>query len=788
MNSKVFTTLEYGKIKQQIEQFLVTDAGREQLVSLTPSSDYQQVKDWLDETADGADVVRLKGEIPIPNLTEIAPFLKRLNIENSALSGTELAHIKKLLVSMKVVVTFFDTLAAEDVKLRSIDELVSQLDLMPEITDDLVRSVDDDGRILDGASSELRSVRRAIQKTQTDIRSRMNRFIKGADAKYLSEPIITVRDDRFVIPIKAEFKQRFGGIVHDQSASGHTLYVEPSSVVENNNELRRLQLSEREEERRILIALTATLRPYSDSLKNNMSLMGHLDFINAKAKYADSVKATLPLISTDNYVNLRKARHPLIDIDKVVPNDIEIGENYRSIIVTGPNTGGKTITIKTVGLLQLMGQSGLFITANEESHIGIFDDVFADIGDDQSIEANLSTFSSHLDNIISILNQLTDKSLVLLDELGAGTDPKEGAALAMAVIDAIADKSSELIATTHYPELKAFAYDRENTINASMEFDVETLKPTYRLMIGVPGQSNALNIAEKLGLNESIIEKARAYTDDSNQDINNMIAELTEQTRKARVDAEELEIQLQDATELQTELKAQFDKYQGSKQKLFEKAQFEANQVVSDAKKRADEIIADLHKKQAQVGKATVKENELIEAKGALNALEVEPNLKKNKVLKREKRKHDFHKGDEVLVKSYGQHGTLVDKQKDGSWEVQMGILKMKIDPNDLEKEKSVPEKKQKYRAHVSRTRSSGISPTLDLRGERYEEAMSRLDSYIDSALLAGYPTVTIIHGKGTGALRNGVNDYLKSNPRVGSFGYSAPNAGGDGSTIVKFK
>lgn len=788
MNSKVFTTLEYGKIKQQIEQFLVTDAGREQLVSLTPSSDYQQVKDWLDETADGADVVRLKGEIPIPNLTEIAPFLKRLNIENSALSGTELAHIKKLLVSMKVVVTFFDTLAAEDVKLRSIDELVSQLDLMPEITDDLVRSVDDDGRILDGASSELRSVRRAIQKTQTDIRSRMNRFIKGADAKYLSEPIITVRDDRFVIPIKAEFKQRFGGIVHDQSASGQTLYVEPSSVVENNNELRRLQLSEREEERRILIALTATLRPYSDSLKNNMSLMGHLDFINAKAKYADSVKATLPLISTDNYVNLRKARHPLIDIDKVVPNDIEIGEKYRSIIVTGPNTGGKTITIKTVGLLQLMGQSGLFITANEESHIGIFDDVFADIGDDQSIEANLSTFSSHLDNIISILNQLTDKSLVLLDELGAGTDPKEGAALAMAVIDAIADKSSELIATTHYPELKAFAYDRENTINASMEFDIETLKPTYRLMIGVPGQSNALNIAEKLGLNESIIEKARSYTDDSNQDINNMIAELTEQTRKARVDAEELEIQLQDATELQTELKAQFDKYQGSKQKLFEKAQFEANQVVSDAKKRADEIIADLHKKQAQVGKATVKENELIEAKGALNALEVEPNLKKNKVLKREKRKHDFHKGDEVLVKSYGQHGTLVDKQKDGSWEVQMGILKMKIDPNDLEKEKSVPEEKQKYRAHVSRTRSSGISPTLDLRGERYEEAMSRLDSYIDSALLAGYPTVTIIHGRGTGALRNGVNDYLKSNPRVGSFGYSAPNAGGDGSTIVKFK
>ncbi|GAY73181.1 recombination inhibitory protein MutS2 [Lentilactobacillus kosonis] len=519
-----------------------------------------------------------------------------------------------------------------------------------------------------------------------------------------------------------------------------------------------------------------------------MHLMGHLDFVNAKAKYAHEIKATLPMLSIDNEVSLRKARHPLIDINKVVPNDITIGTDYRSIIVTGPNTGGKTITIKTIGLIQLMGQSGLFITANEESQIGIFDDVFADIGDDQSIEANLSTFSSHLDNIISILDNITDKSLVLLDELGAGTDPKEGAALAMAIIDAIAAKSSELIATTHYPELKAFAYERSSTINASMEFDVETLKPTYRLMIGVPGQSNALNIAEKLGLSESIIEKARSYTDDANQDINNMIAELTEQTRKARVEAEDLESQLKSANELHAELKSQFEKYQTSKQKLFENAQIEANQVVATAKQQADEIIDDLHKKQAQASQATVKENELMDAKGALNALEVSPNLKKNKVLKREKKKHDFHKGDEVLVKSYGQRGTLIDQQRDGSWEVQLGILKMKIDPNDLEKGQATPEEKTKYQTRVSRTRSSGISPTLDLRGERYEEAMSRLDSYIDSSLLAGYPTVTIIHGKGTGALRNGVNEFLKSHPRVASFGYSAPNAGGDGSTVVKFK
>ncbi|WP_268913215.1 endonuclease MutS2 [Lentilactobacillus sp. SPB1-3] len=788
MNSKVFTTLEYSKIKDQINTFLVTDAGRDQLATLTPSSDYDQVNEWLKETADGADIVRLKGEIPIPNLTEIAPFLKRLNIENASLSGTELAQIKKLLVSLKVVVDFFDDLKTNQVTLRLIDQLVEQLDLMPEITANLVRSVDDDGRILDGASSELRSIRRSIQRTQTNIRSRMDKFIKGPDSKYLSETIITVRDDRFVIPIKAEYKQKFGGIVHDQSASGQTLYVEPSGVVESNNELRRLQLSEREEERKILIELTESLRPYTETLKENMHLMGHLDFVNGKAKYAHSVKATLPILSNNNEVKLRKARHPLIDINKVVPNDIAIGSDYRSIIVTGPNTGGKTITIKTIGLIQLMGQSGLFITANEESQIGIFDDVFADIGDDQSIEANLSTFSSHLDNIISILDQITDRSLVLLDELGAGTDPKEGAALAMAIIDAIADKSSELIATTHYPELKAFAYDRPNTINASMEFDVETLKPTYRLMIGVPGQSNALNIAEKLGLPQLIIDKARSFTDDTNQDINNMISELTEQTRRARIEAEDLESQLNSAEELHSELKEQFDKYQNSKEKLIENARVEANQVVDKAKQQADEIIDDLHKKQARAGQAAVKENELMDAKGALNALEVEPNLKKNKVLKREKKKHDFRKGDEVLVKSYGQRGTLIEKQRDGSWEVQLGILKMKIDPNDLEKGQATPEEKSKYRPRVSRTRSSGISPTLDLRGERYEEAMSRLDQYIDSALLAGYPTVTIIHGKGTGALRSGVNDFLKSHPRVASFGYSAPNAGGDGSTVVKFK
>lgn len=788
MNEKVLDTLEYNKIKDQLAGFLTTDRGHEIVQNLQPSGDYAVVDQQLKETADGADIVRLAGEIPIPKLTEISPYMKRLKIENAALSGTELAHITKLLRAVKTVSQFFEDFKNEEVTLRTVPKTVAKLTLMPDITTRMVQSIDDDGRVLDSASSQLRAIRRTIEQTQSNIRTRMGKYLKGSESKYLSEPIITVRDERFVLPIRAEYKSHFGGIVHDQSASGQTLYVEPSNVVEMNNQLRRDQLAERTEQRRILAELTEMIRPYRQELLENMNLVGQLDFVNAKAKYAHQSGAVLPKISTENVVNLRHARHPLIAKEKVVPNDIKIGADYQTIIVTGPNTGGKTITIKTVGLLQLMGQSGLFITADEESQIGVFDDVFADIGDDQSIEANLSTFSSHMDNIIAIMKQLSDKSLVLLDELGAGTDPKEGAALAMAIIDAIHRSGCEMIATTHYPELKAFAYNRPGIINASMEFDVETLRPTYRLLLGIPGQSNALNIASRLGMPEQIVQQAKSFTDSENQDINNMIAELTSQTKRAHDEADKLATELSEATKLHADLQKRFDQYQNQKDRLQEQAREQANEIVENAKHNADKIIADLHRKQRQVGKTTVKENELIDAKGALNQLEVAPSLKRNKVLKKEKAKHNFKAGDEVLVKSYGQQGTLIRQEKNGLWDVQLGILKMQIDEADLEKVGKQAQPKAKYQTHVSRTRSTGMSPTLDLRGHRYEEAMYELDRYVDSALLAGYPTITIIHGKGTGALRKGVTDYLKRNSRVKSFGYSAPNAGGDGSTVVQFK
>lgn len=787
MNNKVLQTLEYNKIKNQLNDYIVTDQGKKFVSQLEPQTQPNIINQLLMETFDGANIVRLKGEIPIPKILDINPYLKRLSIEDASLSGTELSQILKVLRAVQAVRKFFDNFEDETVELTQIPTIISTLSYLPDITDQMIRSINEDGSILDTASVELSHIRQQIAKIQNTIRAKMNRYLKGSTASYLSEPLVTIREERFVLPIKAEYKQKFGGIIHDQSASGQTLYIEPNDVVETSNELRREQLKEKYEERKILLDLSNQLRPYIDELKNNVNILGHLDFINAKAKYAHKVKGIMPKVSEANLVSLRQARHPLIDQSKVVANDIILGDEYKTIIITGPNTGGKTITIKTLGILQLMGQSGLFITANENSQIGVFDDIFADIGDDQSIEANLSTFSSHMNNVISILNQATDHSLILLDELGAGTDPKEGAALAMAIIDQIGVIGSELIATTHYPELKAYAYDRYSTINASMEFDIDSLKPTYHLLLGIPGQSNALNIAQKLGMDNNIIDTARSFTDEQNQDINNMIDELVEQNREARQNAEETKADLEEAQKLFNDLKDKFDKYQLQKEKLFEQARIEANQVISDSKQKADKIIEDLRHKQANLASATVKENELMDAKGALNSLEIAPNLKHNKVLKKEKAKHDFHKNDEVLVKSYGQMGTLVQKIGDSEWEVQLGILKMRIDESDLEKSKA-PKEPKKVRTNVSRTKSAGISPTLDLRGERYEEAMYHLDQYVDSSLLAGYPSITIIHGKGTGALRSGVNNYLKKHPRVKSYGYSAPNAGGDGSTVVKFK
>lgn len=789
MNSKIFTTLEFDQIKAQLAPYLVSAAGKRELQDLTPQTSYQAVQQLLTETTDGADILRLEDGIPIPKLDNIRPQLKRLKIKAN-LNGTELAQITKVLQTSMGVKNFFEQMREKKIKLRVLGQQVDQLVTIPSITQRLIRSLDPDGRLKDEASTKLHGIRQLMAKTETLIHSQMETYTRGKNAKYLSEPIVTMRNDRYVVPVIARHRNHFGGVVHDQSASGQTLYIEPAGVVELNNRLRQTQIEERQEMQRVLAELSQLIAPYRHDIGQNERILGHLDFINTKARWAHDTKATLPILSTDNQVNLRQAWHPLINPKHVVANDIKIGQDYQAVIITGPNTGGKTITLKTLGLIQLMGQSGLFIPANEGSTIGIFDNVFADIGDEQSLEQNLSTFSGHMDGVKAILEQVTDRSLVLLDELGAGTDPKEGAALAMAILDDLGTKGSLVMVTTHYPELKVYGYDRAKTINASMEFDQQTLQPTYRLLLGIPGRSNGLEIAQRLGIAPSIIAEARSFVSDDSQDLNKMIGDLVEQRRQAREESERLAKLVADNQHQQQVLDEKLTRFNEQRDKLYEQARSKANHQVSLAKKKADKIIHHLRQLEIQRG-TRVKENELIDAQGQLNSLHQEnPRLRHNTVLQRAKQKHDLHQGDAVLVKSYGQYGELLSKRGNHKWEVQIGILKMAIDERDLEKvaKKDLPQernaaKRPKAAVHTTQTRQT--SARLDLRGHRYEQAMSELSNFIDHALLNNLTTVTIIHGKGTGALRKGTQEYLRSNPRVKSFDYAAPNAGGDGATIV---
>lgn len=782
--------MEFDQVKHELGRYLVSAAGKHELSTLTPSADHDQIQYWLDETTDGADILRLTGSIPIPKLKNIQPQLKRLRI-NANLNGTELAQITKVLqTSMSVKNFFAEFKEQQKIELRVINESVQQLITIPTITKRLIQSIDPDGRVTDEASTKLHGIRQLISKTEAEIHQRMERFTQGKNAKYLSDAIVTVRDDRYVVPVLARYRNKFGGVVHDQSASGQTLYIEPAAVVEYNNRLRQAQIEEKQAILEVLAELSALISPYRSEIAANAKILGHLDFINAKARFARDHKDSLPLLSTDNQVIIRQARHPLIDPQKVVANDIKIGDEYQSIVITGPNTGGKTITLKTFGLIQMMGQAGLFIPAQEGSTIAVFDNIYADIGDEQSLEQNLSTFSGHMENVKSILERITSRSLVLLDELGAGTDPKEGAALAMSILDYIASKGSTVVITTHYPELKVYGYDRPETINASMEFDQETLKPTYHLLLGIPGRSNGIEIAQRLGINQMIIDESKSLVSEDSQDLNQMIGELVEQRKAAREEKERLEKLLVANRKKQTDLTTKLERFNEQRDSLLAKARNEANHEVSVAKKKADRIIH--HLRQLEISQAgNVKENELIDAQGALNALHREdPRLKKNAVLRRAKEKHDLRVGDAVLVKSYGQQGELLSKRGKHKWEVQIGILRMEIDENDLEKisHKQLRKEeraKEKVSSGVRTTQTRQTSARLDLRGHRYEQAMSELSAFIDHALLNNLSSVTIIHGKGTGALRKGTQEYLRSNPRVKSFDYAAPNNGGDGATIV---
>lgn len=785
MEQRVLKTLEYDKIVALLIDKASCTYGKEKAAELIPFLRLDEVITAQQGTEQAATVLRLKGSVPLGGIRDIRGPVQRARL-NAMLAPMELLDIASTVMAGRRLKTFLLDMC-EDHELPLLQQQAERIEGLRELETEIRRCIDENGDILDGASLELRQVRQEIRQLESRIREKLDQMTRSSTyQKMLMENIVTIRGDRFVIPVKQEYRSVFGGIVHDQSASGATLFIEPEVIVEMNNKLRELRLREEREVERILYVLTEQVSFAVEALVENTEALTELDFMFAKAQLAWSMKAICPRINDRGYVNMRKARHPLIPREVVVPVDVELGGEYQAIVVTGPNTGGKTVSLKTIGLLSLMTMAGLHIPAEEESEMTVFSSVFADIGDEQSIEQSLSTFSSHMTNIIQILAKMDDKSLVLFDELGAGTDPTEGAALAMSIIDHVIDSGARLVATTHYSELKAYAYDRPEVINASVEFDVQTLRPTYRLLIGVPGRSNAFAIARRLGLPEHIIDVARGSISEEDNQVESMIASLERNRKSAEADRLAAKAAREEAEELRRQLEEERAQFAEEKNKRMERAEDEARIAVQLAKEEAETIIRELREMMAEG--MEIKEHRLIDAKKRLGNAVLE--LEKEKVKKPAKavRATQIKVGDEVMVTSFGQKGTVLEKINNEEFLVQIGIMKMKVKRDDMHVQNSIQQKPQAAPYTSVKRRSDNIKMDLDLRGYNVEDSIREIDQFLDDALLAGLHSVSIIHGHGTGVLRKGVHEYLRNHRNVKSFRLGGQGEGGVGATIAELK
>ncbi|MBB6633705.1 endonuclease MutS2 [Cohnella thailandensis] len=788
MNDKALYTLEYDKIILRLTELAATSLGKEEAGKLRPSSDSSEVKRRLAATDEAVRSSSLKGAPPFGGVTDVRPSLGRAKL-GGVLGPSELMDVAGLIMGSRRIRKYIQAVA-DEAEVPILSDLVEPLIDAKAIEDDIRRCIDEQGDVMDSASPELASVRRDIRINEGRAREKLDSLIRSTSVqKMLQDVLITIRNDRYVIPVKAEYRSHFGGIVHDQSGSGATLFIEPEAALQVNNKLRELKLKEQKEIERILRRLSELVGTKAELLISDAEALGYIDFIFAKAALADSMFGTLPAINDEGQMRLKRARHPLIPSKQVVPIDIDMGEEYSAIIVTGPNTGGKTVSLKTVGLLSLMAMSGLFVPADDGSRMCVFDGVFADIGDEQSIEQNLSTFSSHMTNLIGMLGQVTSRSLVLLDELGAGTDPAEGSALAIAILEHLHRIGCRLLATTHYSELKAYAYNRDGIINASMEFDVATLRPTYRLLVGVPGRSNAFAIASRLGLPKEIIEHARGEVSEEELKVDAMIASLEQDRRRAESERQVAERLRKEVETLRQQIEDERFKFQEQKAKLLADAREEARQAVAKAKREAEEIISDLRRMALEEG-ASVKEHKLIEAKRRLDDSVPDPvqQPRKNQGGKPVK----IEPGDEVKVHSLGgQKGHVVELAGDSEALVQLGILKMKVALADLEptqKAAASAPKKQVPVTTVKRSREENTSGELDLRGSTLDEALIETDRFLDEAFLANIGSVYIIHGKGTGALRAGIQEFLRRHKHVKSYRLGNYGEGGAGVTVAELK
>ena len=779
--------LEYNKILEKVSNYCKTYIGKQYISELRPSCNKKEVQEMLNETSEGVVLIQRNSTPPLDEIADINVYVKTLESYGS-LSIKALLELQKILEMSAKLKNYFKKDFLESSDFENLSSYFNDLYVNPSIVATFSKSIIDEETIADSASSKLLDIRKKKRKIEQDIRSKLNGMLHSSTySKYMRENIVTIRNGRFVLPVKEEYRNNVKGFVHDVSSSGSTVFIEPIAVFDLNNEISNLQIDENLEIERILQNLSGLLYPYTNELKNNVEIIGKLDFVFAKAHFSLTLKCSTPKINDEKLINLKNARHPLIDTNTVVPISLEIGKDFSTLIITGPNTGGKTVTLKTVGLLTAMACSGLNIPADEPSSIYVFDNIFADIGDEQSISESLSTFSSHISNIVKITKQATPNSLILLDELGSGTDPLEGAHLAISILQYFSELGTITISTSHYQELKKYALVTPNFKNASVEFDLENLKPTYRLLIGIPGKSNAFAISRKLGLDENIIERATSMIDKETINFEDLLKSIYDSKSQIEEEKEKISTSLREVEELRENLKNQNSDVSNKEKELITNAKLEAKQILLDAKETANTIIKDISST-SSASQANKLRNELNEKISSINSND--DNIKVSESISKDLIKP----GLEVFVSNLNNNGVVLSNvSKDNTVQVQIGAMKMSVDIKYLQEIKKSSSNKSHNKINSDYTKQSSfkaqsVSPEINILGMTVDEAIPIVDKYLDDCFIAKISPIRIVHGKGTGALRSGIHRFLKSNKLVDSFRLGTFGEGEMGVTVVNLK
>jgi len=790
MNQKALHTLEYDKIIALLEGKAISTMGKAQAAALLPTFNLDDIRLRQKETSETSSFILRKGSLPLGGIRDIQPSIKRAEM-SGMLSIEELMHANDFLYVCRKIVNYAK-FEGKPETFELLDPLFAAIQPIPALERELTRCIANDKELADDASAKLSDIRRSIKISNDRIKEQLNSVIHSQTYKnMLQDTVITVRGGRYCVPVRQEYRNAFPGMVHDQSSTGATLFIEPMSVVQLNNKIKELHAEETAEIEVILRRLSAQVAEHSGALLTNLETLTHIDFLFAKGELALQMRGTEPVFNTSGFVNIIKARHPLLNQETVVPTDIWLGKDFTTLLITGPNTGGKTVSLKTIGLFTLMGQAGLHIPALDHSELAVFDDVFADIGDEQSIEQSLSTFSGHMTNIVSILEQVTDNSLVLLDELGAGTDPTEGAALAIAIIDFLRDRQIRAAITTHYSELKVYALSKDGVENAACEFSVETLRPTYRLLIGIPGKSNAFAISRRLGLPEHIINSAKDVLSQEDERFEDIITDLEINRKNVIIEKERAEQFRRDAEVLKKEYEKQKTRLDDQRNRIIAEARNEALRITEQAKGDADKIIRDMQKLAADASSFRELDDKRRQLREKLSGMEEAAYASSRPQKKLAPINRPLHEGDKVFIQTLGQSGIVIQPpDASGDMTVQAGIMKIrvKLDAVVLDESKDEAPVQKKYAPSVKAGKAQNVSTSIDLRGCMVADALERTDKYLDDAYLSGLKKVEIIHGKGTGALRAAIQSHLKMHPHVSSYRLGLFGEGEDGVTIAELK